>query len=77
MIRELCFEDGGRAASQESGCHQSMKTPGKWVLSLGPPEGTTPASETVSDFWPPGCRRMNLCFKPPGLWQFVTAGPGK
>lgn len=43
-----------------------------------PPEGAKPADTLISDFCLPICKTIHLCcFKPPSLYQFVTAALGK
>ena len=59
---------------------RSWKRPGT-RFSPGPPGGTRASwyldfspMKPISNFWSPDCKIINVhCFKPPSLWEFVSA----
>lgn len=49
--------------------HEERPETGRGREPLEPSQGAGPANTLFSDFWPPGCERINFyCLKPPSVW---------
>ena len=47
-IRTMDFEDGGRGHKpRNAGSHQKLKKGRRWIIPLGPPEGTSLADTST------------------------------